>query len=99
MTEQDWTLPDLDSDELAHISKDLRALARPIDSVYVDPDNARLHPERNMAAVMASLKKYGQRFNIVVSATGVRKRAPAGLRRRRPSAGSGSPSAERTTTR
>ena len=48
----EWTRPEHDSEDLAHISPDLRALAVPIESIFPDPDNARVHPERNMAAVM-----------------------------------------------
>ena len=62
-----WTLPDPGSPELAHISRDLRRLAVPVATLLPDPDYVRVHPERNMAAVMASLRKYGQRKPVVVN--------------------------------
>ena len=37
-----------------------------IDSLTQDPDNARVHPERNMAAIRDSLKEYGQTVPLVV---------------------------------
>lgn len=37
-----------------------------IGSLVPDPDNARLHPERNMAAIKGSLILYGQRIPLVV---------------------------------
>jgi len=67
VAKQKWKLPALDSEELAHISPDLRPLAVPIDSIYPDPDNVRLHPERNFNATASSLAKYGQRKPIVVN--------------------------------
>lgn len=66
----DWTLPELDSEELAHISAQLRSLAVPVEVLVEDPENVRLHPDRNMAAVMGSLRKYGQRKPIVVNRIG-----------------------------
>src|SRR5262245_58630724 len=39
-----------------------------IDSLTPDPNNARLHPERNMEAIKASLQLYGQRSPLVVRA-------------------------------
>lgn len=41
-------------------------LAVPINSVTYDPDNARLHPERNVEAIKESLTIYGQVKPIVV---------------------------------
>jgi hypothetical protein len=43
----------------------------PIDSVIPDPENARLHPERNLAALANSLKRFGQQRPIVVSKDGI----------------------------
>lgn len=51
---------------LDHIAEDLRALARPVAELVADPQNARAHPEENMAALRASLKRFGQRKPIVV---------------------------------
>ncbi len=39
----------------------------PIDSVTPDPDNVRLHSERNLEAIRASLGKFAQLKNIVVN--------------------------------
>lgn len=47
------------------IAPDLQHMAVPIDSVTRDPVNARLHPERNMDAIKASLEQYGQVVPIV----------------------------------
>lgn len=51
--------------DLSYISPDLRPLAKPIDELQPDPANARKHPERNLAVVEASLRKFGQQKNIV----------------------------------
>lgn len=40
----------------------------PIDSIFPDPDNVRLHPEKNLQAVMASLQRFGQRTAITIDA-------------------------------
>lgn len=48
------------------IAPALSPLAVPIDSVTYDPDNARLHPERNMESIELSLTMYGQVKPIVV---------------------------------
>jgi len=45
----------------------LKPLAVPIDSVKLDSDNARLHPEGNIAVIKRSLEAYGQRKPIVVN--------------------------------
>lgn len=39
----------------------------PIDELTPDPVNARLHPERNLEAIKASLRRYGQRKPLVVN--------------------------------
>lgn len=51
-----------------NIIESLLPLAVTIDKVKLDPRNARLHPESNMAAIQQSLKAYGQRKPIVVNA-------------------------------
>lgn len=43
----------------------------PIDSVSPDPANVRLHPERNLQAITASLRRFGQQKPIVVDKHGV----------------------------
>lgn len=42
-----------------------------IDSIHVDPANVRRHPERNLAAIRASLVRFGQQKPIVVDAAGI----------------------------
>ena len=54
--------------DLSYIAPDLRALARPCAELTADPRNARKHGERNLAAVRASLERFGQRKPIVVRA-------------------------------
>lgn len=39
----------------------------PIDSIFEDPANSRLHPERNIRSLMASLQRWGQQKPVVVS--------------------------------
>lgn len=45
----------------------LKAMAVDVDSLVPDPLNARLHPERNLQAIMQSLDAYGQRTPLVVN--------------------------------
>ena len=52
------------------IIDDLTHLSVPIDTLTHDPNNARLHPEANILAVMESLSMYGQRTPLVVNARG-----------------------------
>lgn len=40
----------------------------PLDSIYEDPANARVHGERNLAAIVASLQRFGQAEPLVVNA-------------------------------
>lgn len=42
-----------------------------IDDISPDPANVRMHSERNLAAIVASLRKFGQQKPIVVNADGV----------------------------
>jgi hypothetical protein len=63
---------------LSKIIKQLQNLAVPIDSLTPDPANARRHPERNIAAIVASLKRFGQRTPIVVQEEGLIVRAGNG---------------------
>jgi hypothetical protein len=48
------------------IAPAIKSLAVPIRSLRSDPDNARLHPERNLEAIKASLRLYGQVKPVVV---------------------------------
>lgn len=52
---------------MEHITEQLRELAVDISSLIPDPANARLHPDKNMSAIKASLRVYGQRKPIVVN--------------------------------
>ena len=61
-----------------HIIPALRSLAVPIASVNPDPSNARRHPEKNLAAIVASLNRFGQRAPIVVQRQGMVVRAGNG---------------------
>lgn len=42
----------------------------PVDSLTLDPANARKHDERNLEAIKASLARFGQQHPLVVSAAG-----------------------------
>lgn len=50
----------------------------PIASLNLDPANARLHPDKNLAAIKSSLSQYGQRKPIVVQKQGMVVRAGNG---------------------
>lgn len=52
---------------VSKISQHLRdiGLVVPIDTLTIDPDNARLHPERNMEAIKQSLSRFGQVHPVV----------------------------------
>lgn len=54
--------------DLSYIVPELRQLAVSIDSLVLDPGNARLHPEKNLAAIQRSLARFGQRQPVVVQA-------------------------------
>ena len=43
----------------------------PIDSITLDPANARKHPQRNTDAIAGSLKRFGQQKPIVVDSNGL----------------------------
>ena len=57
--------------DLSHIEDSLKPFAVPIDSVDIDPANARRHPETNMDALVASMKRFGQQQPILVDQKGV----------------------------
>lgn len=42
-----------------------------IDSLSLDPANARKHPEKNLSVIAASLRRFGQQKPIVVDADGI----------------------------
>jgi ParB family transcriptional regulator, chromosome partitioning protein len=54
--------------DLSMIAAELRGLAQPIDSLIPDPRNAKIHGDRNLAAIKASYQRFGQRKNIVAVA-------------------------------
>ena len=56
--------------DLAHITKDLRGLVRQVARLRPDPDNVRLHDERNLEAIRASLEAHGQQKPIVLKPDG-----------------------------
>lgn len=56
---------------LDHIAAQLRPLAVAVAELNADPANARLHPDRNLAAIEASLRVYGQRKPLVVRREGM----------------------------
>ena len=56
---------------LTHIAEALRPLAIPCSSLNLDPDNARLHPDENIDAIMKSLAEFGQDQPLVVQKQGM----------------------------
>lgn len=62
---QRGTIPDL-----SHIAEALRPLAIMCSSINFDPDNARLHSEENIDAIMKSLSQFGQDQPLVVQKQG-----------------------------
>lgn len=60
------------------IAEQLRTLAVPIASLNLDPSNARVHGEKNLAAIRASLAQFGQRKPVVVQRAGMIVRAGNG---------------------
>lgn len=48
----------------------MKPTALPLDQLREDPLNARVHPERNLAAIEASLRRFGQQKPIVVAKDG-----------------------------
>jgi len=64
--------------DLSHIAEAIRHLAVPIESLHPDPANARAHGEQNIAAITASLRRFGQRLPLVVQRDGMIVRAGNG---------------------
>lgn len=56
--------PDAD---LSYIAESLRPLAVPIGDLVLDPANARKHGKKNLDAIKASLRVYGQRHPVIVN--------------------------------
>jgi len=65
------TTPPTATGKVNDIAPALKGLAIAIDELTPDPDNARLHPERNMRAIETSLATYGQLKPIVVRRDGM----------------------------
>jgi hypothetical protein len=61
----------VDDPALAHITPGLRSLAVPLESLRLDPRNARRHGERNQRSIKYSLEKFGQQKPISVDADGI----------------------------
>lgn len=72
------TKPEDAPSDLSYIAEPLRAFAVPIDSVVLDPKNARKHGEENLKAIESSLRRFGQRLPIVVQRNGMVVRAGNG---------------------
>jgi ParB-like chromosome segregation protein Spo0J len=53
-----------------HGNDDLRPLLVPIETLKLDPRNARVHGEANQAAIRKSLQKFGQQKPIVIDSNG-----------------------------
>lgn len=62
----------------AYIAEALWPLAAPIDTLNLDPANARKHNEKNLQAIAASLSRFGQRAPLVVQRQGMVVRAGNG---------------------
>lgn len=60
--------PEIPPAPINKIAPSLKGLEIEISSLSLDPDNARLHPERNMEAIKQSLQMYGQVKPVVVRA-------------------------------
>ena len=56
---------------LHHIAEQLQPLAVRVSDLTPDPANARRHPSRNLEAIKASLRLYGQRKPLVVRRHGL----------------------------
>jgi hypothetical protein len=58
-------------EDLAHINKDLWPLAVPIDSVRLDPENAKKHSPENLLVIKTSLQRFGQFQPLVADNEGI----------------------------
>lgn len=56
--------------DLGHVNAALRPLARRVSRMRPDPGNARVHDERNLETIRASLELHGQQTPIVLMADG-----------------------------
>ena len=53
---------------MEHVQQELAITRVPLDALHLDPANARAHDERNLAAIEASLARFGQAEPLVVQA-------------------------------
>jgi len=56
-----------EASELSHIEEGLQQFAVEIDTIQLDPANARKHNEKNLAAIRGSLSAYKQRKLVIVN--------------------------------
>ena len=49
----------------------MKAVSVNIDSIHIDPANLRIHSERNLAILKASLARFGQQKPIVIDSNGI----------------------------
>jgi len=63
---------------MSNVAEALRALVMPLADLNLDGANARVHDAKNLAAIKASLKRFGQRLPIVVQREGMVVRAGNG---------------------
>lgn len=56
--------------DLSYIIEPLRQFAVPLDSIIVDPQNARKHDAKNLGSIRDSMKAFGQRLPIFVQTKG-----------------------------
>jgi ParB-like chromosome segregation protein Spo0J len=49
----------------------MKVEAVPIDSISQDPANLRKHSDRNLSAIIASLRKFGQQHPVVIDSRGI----------------------------
>ncbi len=56
------------SPDLSHIAESLRDSAEPIDHLYLDPANSRVHQRASLDSIKATLRKFGQYAPLVVQA-------------------------------
>ena len=51
--------------EIGYIQQSIRMFAIPVDKLTLDPRNARMHKQKSLDSICASLKKFGQQTPIV----------------------------------
>lgn len=56
--------------DLSRVAPELAPMLVPLDALKEDPHNARIHPEDNLAAIRASLERFGQTLPLVARKDG-----------------------------